>query len=105
MDDYSLSSKELRTLRRMRNRDRVPEDEIYNCYDLYIRGFIEANTLNECDSLNAPIPDGTFRLSEKYWRYIREHRWFTWEYVLSHLIVPIAVAVLAAIITARVIGK
>ena len=49
MDDYSLSSKELRTLRKMRHRDHVPESEIYNCHDLLVRGFIKLNYTDQFD--------------------------------------------------------
>lgn len=104
MDDYSLSSNELKSLRKMRGRDRVPESEIYNCHDLYVRGFIEANVTESRDAFNASIRDGTYRLTEKYWRYVKDHRWFTWEYVISHLVIPIAAAVLATVITARLLG-
>ena len=94
MDEYSLSSKELRTLRKMRGRDRVPETEIYNCHDLYVRGFIEANVTETRDAFNACVRDGTYKLTEKYWRLsrVRTETW-VWRFI------PIAISLAALVVS------
>lgn len=92
MDDYSLSSKELRTLRKMRHRDHVPADEIYNYHDLLIRGFIKMNYTDKFDSFGCQITDGTYSLTEKYWRLSRvQTETWIWRFI------PIVISVIALI--------
>lgn len=94
MDDSMLSSKELRTLYKMRNRKSVPESEIYNCRDLYALGFIAPNYHRERDPLGVAIPDGTYRLTAKYWRLsaVRRETWI-WRFV------PIAISAAALVVS------
>ncbi len=104
MQDYVLTKDEKKTLKKMRRNSRTPEDRIFNCYELYVHGFIQKNHTSETNDFNAPIPDGTYHLSMDYWRYIEATRWFNLEYVLSHIIVPIFVSLSTFLITAFLTG-
>lgn len=56
------------------------------------------------DPFGAPIPLADVHLTEKYRRYKAYRRnWFSLEYVVSHILVPIAAGVLASVITSRLI--
>lgn len=99
----NLLREEKRTLRKMHGRIHVSESEIYNCRKLYELDLIVKNHSDEVDPFGAPVPDGTYRLSEEYWRYREGKKWFNSEYVVSHLVIPVLVAVLAAIITSHVL--
>ncbi len=102
--DYVLTKEEKKTLKKMRHNSHTPEDQIFNCDELCVHGFIKKNYTSETNDFNAPIPDGTYHLSMDYWRYIENTRWFNLEYVLSHIIVPIFVSLSTFLITALLTG-
>ena len=104
MPEYFLSKAEKKTLRSMKGRSHVPSTQIHNCDRLLKLGLIARNYTQERDSFNALIPDGTYRLSEEYDRYLESKRWFTLQYVISSILVPIAVGVSSYIITRYLIG-
>ena len=92
MDEYSLSSKELRALRKLRWCGKLPANEIYNYHDLLVFGFIKMNHTDERDAFGAPVFDGTYSLTEKYWRLSRA-RTETWIWRF----IPIAISLAAFI--------
>lgn len=102
--NYFLTKAEKKTLKKMRNKTHTPESQIYNCFELYQHDFIQRNHTSETDDFNAPIPDGTYRLTMNYWRYIESTRWFNAEYVLSHILVPIFVSLTTFFITTLLTG-
>ena len=104
MPDILLSKAEKKTLRRMRGFSHVPGSQIHNCSRLLELGLIARNYTHERDAFNAPVPDGTYRLSEEYDRYRESTRWFTFQYIISSILVPIAVGVSSYIITQFLIG-
>jgi hypothetical protein len=104
MYTYTLTKLEKKTLRRMRGKAAVPGAEIYNCRELYEKDFIQQNCTSETDAFGHPLRDGTYRLSDNYWRYIESTRWFNAEYVVSHILVPITVSLLTFLITGLLSG-
>lgn len=66
---------EKRMLFRLRFRYRVPREFFGDRFDdLYQADFIRCNYSEEADPLGMPIPDGTYSLSNKYYRYIAFRR-------------------------------
>lgn len=104
MYNYTLTKPEKKTLRRMRGKTSVPEAEIYNCHELYEKGFIQQNYTSKTDGFGHPVHDATYILSDTYWRYIESTRWFNLEYVISHILVPITVSLLTFLITGFLSG-
>nr|DAF99630.1 MAG TPA: hypothetical protein [Siphoviridae sp. ctkKt3] len=104
MYNYTLTKPEKKTLRRMRGKTSVPEAEIYNCRGLYEKNFIQQNHTSETDGFGQPLHDGTYCLSDNYWRYVESTRWFNTEYVVSHILVPITVSLLTFLITGLLSG-
>ena len=104
MYTYTLTKPEKKTLRRMRCKASVPEAEIYNCRELYERDLIQQNHTSEADGFGQPLHDGTYHLSDNYWRYVESTRWFNAEYVVSHILVPITVSLLTFLITGLLSG-
>lgn len=94
----SLTKKELDSLKKLRNNP-SPQESIYNFETMLSYNLIEPVYTSEIDAFGAFIPDGTYQLTEEYDRYTETNRWFNLEYVVSHLIVPVAVSVLATFIT------
>ncbi len=101
---YILTKMEKKTLRKMRKNPRTPEAMIFNFHELYQAGFIQRNYSNDVDDFNAPIPDGTYRLTNDYWQYIESTRWFNAEYVLSHILVPVFVSLATFFLTSLLTG-
>ena len=90
MRNLYLSRSEWRTLRKMRGRDFVPETEIPNCEYLCKSGLIVPNLTFRQDGFAATVRDGTYRLSDEYFRYAEYRR----EQLLQWL-VPVAISAAA----------
>ena len=104
MFDNYLTKEERKTLRRMEGLSSVPQKNIYNFNRLYELNLIAPNYTDERDGFNAPIKDGTYHLGETYYRYLESRRWFTSEYVVSHIIIPVGLSVAATLITLFLTG-
>lgn len=90
MQNLYLSRSEWRTLRKMRGRDAVPETEIPNCKYLYKSGLIVPNLTYRQDGFNAMVRDGTYKLSDEYFRYAEYRR-----EQLLHWLVPVVISAAA----------
>lgn len=104
MFDNYLTKEERRSLRKMEGLSSVPKSSIYNFDRLYELDLVVPNYSGERDPFNAPIKDGTFRLGETYYRYLESRRWFTSEYVVSHIIIPVGLSIAATLITLFLTG-
>ncbi len=100
----TLLPKERRTLKKLRGRTCVPENEIYHCAELLKYHLIEQNFSPDQDCYGNFISDSTYKLSDGYWRYLEETKWFTTEFVFTHIIIPIALAFLTTILTLLTTG-
>ena len=93
---------ELKALKKVKKNGSLPESDIPNVSNLLRYGVIARNCYDEQDKYGNYISNGTVSVTDKYDRYVSEHRWFTPEYVLSHLAIPLASAVIGGIITALI---
>lgn len=104
MFDNYLTKDERKSLRKMEGLSSVPKGNIYNFDRLYELDLIVPNYLDERDAFNAPIKDGTYHLGEAYYRYLESRRWFTSEYVVSHIVIPVGLSIAATLITLFLTG-
>lgn len=100
MNNYVLLPDELKCLRKIKKSGSLPVSDVPNADKLLRYGVIKENHLPEQDEYLNFVSDGTVSVTDEYDRYIESHRWFTSEYVLSHLAVPLASAVIGGTITA-----
>ena len=90
---YILLPEERRVLRKLRKCS-LRSDQIYNFSTLLTDGHIAENLTGERDGFGAYIGDGTYHLTDAYWRYIYERR----EKLRSWL-VPVMISAAALLIS------
>lgn len=103
VSELVLLKSERKMLRKMRGRD-YKRSEIQHFRSLQDAGMIAPRMSDTPDELGVTHPTDFYYLTDAYWRYVEEHRWFTVEYILQSLVVPIIVGVAAVVITRFLIG-
>lgn len=104
MSTYVLIPKERKALRKLKRAGSLPESDIPNAQKLLSYGVICMNVTGEMDEYLNEITDGTVSVTDEYERYAEAHRWFTLEYAVSHLLIPLLCASIGGVITSMLCG-
>lgn len=103
MNEIVMLKSERKMLRKMRSRD-YKKSEIQHFRSLRNAGMISPRMSDAPDEHGVTRPIDSYYLTDAYWRYVESHRWFTSEYVVSHLLIPIASAAIGGLLTALLCG-
>lgn len=98
LNDIHLSFRERCALRRYR-RKWFSAEKIYHFKYLNGYGMLDEMYPDGRDADGFPVGVPVYRTSDVFDRYLINNQWFSLEYVISHILIPILVGVAASAIT------